>query len=208
MTEKNFENEEWRAVNVKGYEEFYAVSSLGRVKSVERTVVRSNGRKQHIKEKILKPTISGRKGNQYLAVGLHKNGTIKTVGVHVLVALAFPEICGEPFEGADVNHIDENHFNNVPENLNWLSHKDNINHGTRNERAAKARINHPDLSKTVYQYSKSYELVKEWQSTMEVARQTGWHQQAISLCCNNHYNPNGTGAHNVYKNYIWSYTPL
>ena len=156
---------------------------------------------------MLKAVLSGREGDQYLIVDLSKKGVGKTWQVHQLVALSFPEICGLPFEGAQCNHIDENHFNNVPENLNWLLRLDNINHGTRNERAAKALTN-GKLSKTVYQYTLAGELVKEWVSVMEVHRQTGWSIGAISACCRNHYNPNGTGAHNVYKGYVWSYTKI
>ena len=155
--------------------------------------MRGNGRKYYIKEKILKPA---KNGGGYLDVSLHKNGVQKMWGVHVLVALAFPEICGLPFEGAEVNHIDENPLNNVPSNLNWLSRKDNLNHGTHNERVAKALTN-GKLSKTVYQYSKSYELVGEYPSANEVERQTGWSQGAISKCCN--------GKLKSAYNYIWSY---
>lgn len=204
MTEER--SEQWKPV--KGYEELYAVSDKGNVKSLERTVTYKDGRKYHYEEKILKPQLGGLKGYEYFYVTLSKNGKRKTFGVHVLVALAFPEICGEYFEGAQCNHIDEDHFRNVPENLNWLSHPDNMKHGTCQERRAKALTNRPDLSKTVYQYTTAHELVKEWQSTMEVRRQTGWHNGAISRCCNNRYNLNGTGAHNVYKGYVWSYTRL
>ena len=185
---KNMCNEIWRPV--VGYDG-YAVSSLGRVKSLERTVVRKNGKKNYVRERMLKPANNG---NDYLLVNLSKNGVEKVYGVHVLVALAFPEICGEPFEGAEVNHIDENSLNNVPENLNWLSHPDNCNHGTGIERSAKTR------SKTVYQHTLSGELVKEWQSTMEVERQTGWSHQNITACCN--------GKRKSAYNFKWSYTLL
>lgn len=46
-------NEIWE--DVKGYEGLYQVSDMGRVKSLERTVTRKNGRKQTIRERILKP---------------------------------------------------------------------------------------------------------------------------------------------------------
>lgn len=184
--------EQWKPV--KDYEELYAVSSMGRVKSVERTCKHWRGGVRCIKEKILKPALGGKEGDHYLIVCLSKNGVTKSFGVHVLVALAFPEICGLPFEGAQCNHIDENHFNNDPHNLEWLSHPDNNNYGTRNERVAKA------LSKTVYQYTTANELVKEWASTMEVERQTGFFHTAISACCR--------GEQKTAYNYVWSYTRL
>ena len=37
---------------------------------------------------------------------------------------------------SDVNHIDEDKTNNCVDNLEWLSHKDNVNYGTRNERVS------------------------------------------------------------------------
>lgn len=195
----NTSEEIWKPI--KGFEGLYEASSLGNVKSVERTCKNGYNSVRRVRERMLKPQLGGREGEQYLQVKLSKNGVSKTYGVHVLVALAFPEICGLPFEGAQCNHIDEDHFRNVPSNLNWLSVQDNINHGTRNERSAKAR------SKTVYQYTTTtHELVQEWESLSEVYRQMGWSSANISKCCNNCYNPNGTGAHNVYKNYVWSYS--
>ena len=43
---------------------------------------------------------------------------------------------GEIPEGYEVNHIDENKQNNALSNLNLMTPKENINHGTRNERVA------------------------------------------------------------------------
>jgi hypothetical protein len=40
--------------NVPGYEGLYQVSNIGRVKSLERIVIKSNGFKMFVKEKILK----------------------------------------------------------------------------------------------------------------------------------------------------------
>ena len=37
----------------------------------------------------------------------------------------------ENMENLDVNHIDENKENNDLTNLEWLTHKDNVNYGTR-----------------------------------------------------------------------------
>ena len=58
-------------------------------------------------------------------------------------------VYGEIPKGYEVNHIDENKNNNCISNLNLLTRNENNNWGTRNERAAKSRINHPKISKKV-----------------------------------------------------------
>ena len=66
-------------------------------------------------------------------MGNTKNGTRRHNGylvikgmcyyLHVLVAKAFPEICGEWFDGCHVHHKDFNKLNNCAENLIILSHE-------------------------------------------------------------------------------------
>ena len=195
---KDINLEQWRPV--KGYEN-YAVSSLGRVKSVEKTCKSKCGSVRRVRERVLTPALRGRKGDEYFIVTLSKDGVEKVYGVHVLVALAFPEICGLPFEGAQCNHIDEVKTNNVPENLNWMTPAQNSNHGTRNERIAKALTNRSDQSKTVYHYTKdTHELVREWESVHEIERQMGWSNGNISQCC--------LGKRKTHQGFIWSYEPL
>ena len=145
-------NEEWR--DVAGYEGLYQVSSEGRVKSLER-----KGRKS---ERILKP---GVRSKGYLFVVLCAGGKSRMFSVHRLVCTAFHD---NPENKLDVNHINENKTDNRIENLEWSTRKENLNHGTRNERAAKTR------SKPVAQYTLDGELVKIWPSTIEVQRKTGF----------------------------------
>lgn len=67
--------------------------------------------------------------------GSHQ-GQSKQLLVHRLVAEAFvPNPDGKPF----VNHKDENKENNSADNLEWVTFAENINYGTRNERASRAR---------------------------------------------------------------------
>jgi hypothetical protein len=78
------EQEEWR--DIPGFEGYYAVSNLGRVKSLERVVPHSLKGKKTIRSKILNP--SPRYGG-YSAVVLYKDGLAKSFRVHTLVMLAF-----------------------------------------------------------------------------------------------------------------------
>lgn len=76
--------EEWRAV--VGYEGSYEVSSLGRVKSLKRVLMRSDGKPYPIAERILKPLKNGKGVWQ---VKLHKNNEQKNYIVSNLVAYSF-----------------------------------------------------------------------------------------------------------------------
>lgn len=103
----------------------YKVSNWGRVKSYKRDKV--NG-------KLMKLT---KNNSGYLSVNLtDKTGLQFTSYVHRLVSEAFVP---NPENKSDVNHIDEDKSNNRVDNLEWMTHKENCNHGTRNERAGKSR---------------------------------------------------------------------
>lgn len=124
--------ENWK--DIKGYEGFYQVSDLGRVKSLERDVFNQHGTvNRHIEEKILVPVSSNR---GYSFVNLHKNGKSKIILVHRLVAMAFIE---NPENKPQVNHIDEVKTNNAVFNLEWCDCQYNINYGTRTERMLQNR---------------------------------------------------------------------
>ena len=75
-------SEIWKPI--KDYEGLYEVSSLGRIKSMPKKIIR-NGAVTHFEEKILTPSDS----HGYRSVVLTKNGIHKTHSVHRLVALAF-----------------------------------------------------------------------------------------------------------------------
>lgn len=125
-------NEVWK--DIKGYEGFYQVSNLGRVRSVDRLVhTEANGIKIRLsKGKILN---AGKK-DWYRTVGLSKYGVRKSFTVHRLVAEAF---LPNPYNYPVVNHKDENKTNNFvfvnqdgsidPEksNIEWCTQKHNMN---------------------------------------------------------------------------------
>lgn len=171
---------------VEGYED-YAVSNFGRVKSLK-----------YGNEKILK---SWNNGKGYLFVSLCRNGKMKHFKIHRLVAIAFlPNPEGFP----EINHIDENKSNNCVDNLEWCSHKYNINYGTFQERMTAAQRNHPSKSKPVEasRFSDFREICLRFPSANEAGR-NGYNNSAVSYCCNRCYNREGN---NRYKNLYWRFS--
>ena len=55
-----------------------------------------------------------------------------------------------------------------------MTHKENMNYGSRTERSAKKQINRKDQSKTVLQFTLDNILVKEYPSTKQVERELGF----------------------------------
>lgn len=101
--------------DIDGYDGLYKVSNLGRIISCHRA-----------KTKLLSLTNKNEKG--YLKLTLCKNGKQKTYKVHRLVANAFLQNkngCNE------LNHKDGNKLNNCVDNLEWITHKENIRHSYR-----------------------------------------------------------------------------
>ena len=168
-------NEEWK--DILGFEGLYQASNLGRVKSLERI----DARGRRLKEKILKTGI-----NQYgyYLISLYKNSIQKVYLVHRLVWEAFN---GQIPEGLQVNHINEVKADNRLSNLNLMTHKENMNYGSRTERSAKKQINRKDQSKTILQFDLNDNFIKEYPSIQQIYRETGFSQGNISACCNGKY---------------------
>ena len=117
----NTKNKEiWKPI--QNYENLYAVSNHGRIKSLSRMIKSNhdNCRFQH--EKILNQLISD---NGYCRVILYKNSIPTTMLVHRLVAKHFVNN-PNPKIFLEVNHKDENKSNNYASNLEWCTHDYNI----------------------------------------------------------------------------------
>lgn len=118
--------------DISGYEGFYLVSNMGRVKSLPYEIKYINKygveTTTNIKGKILNPSKVGRgwdDGDGYLSVTLHNRSKNRRFLVHRLVAKAFvPNPDGKP----QVNHIDGDKANNRADNLEWCTREENMRH--------------------------------------------------------------------------------
>lgn len=195
MEIKQFIGELWRPV--KGYEGWYEVSSFGRVRSVDRVILRRNNSVMHLKGKIKEETDDG---HGYWQVMLYKNGIGKGIKVHRLVAEAFIEIPEHlkhlPLDKIDINHKNENKKDNMVENLEWCTRQYNINYGTAKERRCK-KVSHP-----VVQYTMKGEYVNEYPSIHEANRQTKINTTHILQVCRGERKSAGIKRG---PKYIWRY---
>lgn len=113
-------SEEWRRVVDR---DDYFVSNLGRVCSIDRVVVRSDGRERFCPGVLLSPTVQ-ESGHLYVSTG---NGNKRRV--HVLVLETFVGPCPDGYEAL---HQNDDPTNNELSNLRWGTRSDNIYDGIRN----------------------------------------------------------------------------
>lgn len=156
------EEEIWKPV--MGYEGYYEVSNLGRVRSSIYG--------------ILKPQ---KINSGYLMVGLRCNGKRKRHLVHRLVA---QEFCQNSLGLSQVNHKNEDKTDNRAVNLEWCTAKYNNNYGTGKQRLSLAQTNNPKLSFAVVMRCLDGTLVRTFPSANEAARSTGIGLSNIVRCCN------------------------
>ena len=174
-------NEEWR--DVIGYEGLYQVSNLGRVKSLPRKhQLRCIIVAQH-------PT-----GGGYLTVTFTKNRKRKNFRTHKLVALCFLPI----EEGKnEINHINENKFDNSVGNLMRCDRLFNMNYGSRNITVGYKLRNRKDQSKVVLQLDEHGNIIKRFRSVADVARFYKCYSASIQRVC--------VGKRNNYKGMFFKY---
>lgn len=110
---------------VIGYEGLYEIDSNGKIFSVERYYVNSIGRSHKVKRSERKPV---KHETGYLVIGLRKDGKTRTFRHHRVVA---SNLIDNPKNLPFVNHKDGNKTNNDPQNLEWVSEKENTNHAIK-----------------------------------------------------------------------------
>ena len=162
--------EEWR--DIKGYEGRYQVSNLGRVRSVGRTTIKSNGVVQRSRGKVLRPYIAC---TGYAGVRIEGG---RHVMVHRAVAEAFlPRIDGKNV----VNHINGVRTENTLGNLEWTTFSGNTRHAVYVTKNIKKQLFHPTRKVACVDTGKVYT------SLAEAARDTGACAQNIYHVCKGHF---------------------
>ena len=169
-------NEIWK--DIEGYQG-YQVSNLGRLRSVNRTIL-AGGKARQYRGKILKPRITPR-GYLQVCFSEHPN-----LYVHRAVAKAF--VPGY-FEGAQVNHIDENRQNNIFDNLEWVTAKENINHGNCIKKIQKDK--EEKYGCKVEQYTIDGILIAQYPSIRSASRAIGAGRKNIKTALNTHHTVKG-----------------
>ena len=151
---KDLEGEVW--VDVPNYEGLYKVSNLGRIQRLP-NIIRINTKHGYYERLECGGLIVFGKSNYY-RVGLSKNGKVKTYLVHRIVAEAFIE---KPCEDYEVDHINEDVFDNRAENLRWISSFENKSRSTRGRyRRKDAHMSNNSKAKYVIGYRSGVEVEK------------------------------------------------
>ncbi len=161
--------------DIKGYEGYYQVSNLGRVKSLKRKASLGRGYYRIITNRIMRI----HKNNYgYEKISLSKNGKDKECSVHGLVAKTF---LTNPENKRTINHIDGNKVNNHVSNLEYATDKENIAHAIRTGLTDRYFLrDNRYVDKIVSQYTLQGEFIKKYDTQLQAQKFTGIHNSAIS----------------------------
>jgi len=167
--------EEYR--DIEGYEGLYKISNLGNV------VISKTEKAAH--SKVFKT------GYKYVYVSKKQNP--KNFLIHRLVAAAF---IPNPENKKTVNHKDGNKLNNSIKNLEWATHKENINHAIKTLKIKYGSgVKKGRLFKHVVQISLDGFILNTFDSRLNASIETGVSKSNISMCA--------TGKYKTAGGFIW-----
>lgn len=106
--------EQWK--DIPGFENRYQASTEGNIRNKET-------------KRVLRPKKIMKGIGYYLRVEILG----RDYYVHYLVCTTFPEICGERFDGAEIDHRNQQKADNRAENLHWVTHSQNMRNTSRKE---------------------------------------------------------------------------
>lgn len=156
--------EVWRPI--AGYDGFYEVSNLGRVRSVTRCVVDARCTRV-IKGKLINPWDNSR---GYLIVALSRDGKVIKHQIHRLVGLAF---IPNPLNKPQINHVDGNPRNNRVTNLEWVTNGENTQHAydTRLNKRKQTLVTYGGKTQNLTAWAKEYGISVQ---TLSRRLKDGW----------------------------------
>lgn len=158
------DNEIWKPVYHKIFNNKYLISNLGRVKNI------NTGN-------LIKGGIAGGYYSVVLNQKVNDKLMNKNFKIHILVAKSFI-INSDPKNKIYVNHKDGNKFNNKCENLEWVTPSENCLHAKKNGLQN-------NFIKKIGQYNDNYELIAVFNSMKEASQKTNTNYTNIHGACNN-----------------------
>lgn len=181
--------EKWK--QIEGYKPIYQISNMGRVRSLARKT-NDNGGLFHRKERVLRQSVDK---NGYHFVFLYDlNGRKKTITVHRLVALAFVR---NHENKPEIDHIDGNKSNNTPNNLRWVTHRENCSNSITREKRKQLTGEKATHRRKISAYTLDGVYVGTWPTITIAAEITGTCRHSISYAAN--------GKYKFANNLIWKY---
>lgn len=170
------EVEIWK--DVPGYEGLYQVSSLGKVKSLQKHVKMPNGGVFIRKESIMKQRITK---YGYADVSLCLSSKKRNFFVHRLVALA--HLDNSEFK-PEVNHKNGSKIDNRAVNLEWSTPSENVNHSLSVLGVKRSKGDNHHKSRPINLYDHNGNFIGSYGSMVEVSRIVGVSLATLSRIAN------------------------
>lgn len=161
--------------DIEGYEGIYQVSSMGRIRALDR--IKPNSFGQIAKGHIMAFCDNG---NGYVWVSLWKNGKGRMRYVHRLVANAFLK---NDKKLPQVNHKNEDKKDNRVENLEYCDAKYNCNYGNRKINAKNAFVKN-GTNRAIDIYDINGNFIKTCQLSNDACVEFGVNRRGMYLMCN------------------------
>ena len=184
------DTETWK--DVYGWEGVYKVSNQGRIMSFKSN---KNGRVMSIKNK---------KGCYLSFILCAKGRKSRSVKVHRLVAETFiPNHENKP----EVNHKDSNRQNNKASNLEWVTHKENMDHALENSPHLFKNMNTYNRfvrPRLIVQRTLGGRFIETFINSKEAEKRTGvCHRNILQVAGKTEYKPGKTRKQA--GGYVWEF---